>query len=104
MIRLNEQLPMKGRELAITREQRAEAVKSSEIPCDKIEACLETVAASPDAARSALQKGRATLMRGGKAMGYPAYQESWRPESSLASHINPYPALLVAQSRHGHLL
>ena len=61
-------------------------------PCQKIETCLEDVAADPDGARAALAKVRVTLERADVAMTYPDYQEAFRPNFGSASLFPPVPA------------
>lgn len=76
--------------LAIDAERRKDGLNSKDIPCAKIETCLETVAAKPEEARAVLEKGKLALARGDAALAYPAYQEAWRPEASYASPIPSY--------------
>jgi hypothetical protein len=98
-------------ESALAIEKRNESQKPTEIPCDKVEACLEIVSGNFEAARSSIQKGRLTLERGDMALAYPVYQEPWRPDYSHASVLPFQPqalsqlratrfALVVAEGRH----
>ncbi|MRR08528.1 hypothetical protein EG831_00210 [bacterium] len=102
--------------LAIEAEKRKSDLKTTDIPCAaKIETCLEAVAAKPEDARAALEKGKVVLERGDAALAYPAYQEAWRPDAALMSPIPSYTnfyrqlsaprfALAVAEGRHDQAL
>jgi len=102
--------------LSIDAEKRKDGLSNKGIACgEKIETCLETVAAQPDAARAVLEKGQVALARGDAALAYPAYQEVWRPEFSYTSPIPGYAnfyrqlsatrfALAVAEGRHDQAL
>jgi hypothetical protein len=101
--------------LAIDSERRKDDLNAKLVPCDKPEVCLEEVAARPDFARTALARGRVTLERCNAAIAFPAYQEAWRPDFSLASTFSSYPylwrqlsatrfALAVAEERHDEAL
>lgn len=79
--------------LAIDGEKRAETLSAKDVPCDKVETCLEEVAARPDDARVALAKSRVTLERCDAAIVFPAYQEAWRPDFSVADPYPSYPHL-----------
>lgn len=104
-----------GGELAIDAEKRKDGLRTEDFACAKIESCLEAVAARPDEARAALEKGRVALERGDAAVAFPAYQEAWRPDFSVASPIPAYAnffrhlsatrfALAVAEGRHDEAL
>ena len=84
-------------------------------PCDQVETCLENVAANQDTAREVLKNGKVTLDRSNLALLYPAYQEAWRPDASVASILPSYSgrwrvlsatrfALSVAEDRHTEAL
>lgn len=104
-----------GTDLAINAGKREEGLRAEEIACARIETCLENVSAHPDLARSVLEKGRITLARGDAALAYPAYQEAWRPDSTVVSFLPNHPhlwrhlsatrfALAVADGRHNEAL
>jgi len=102
--------------LPIDAEKRKDSLSNKGIACgEKIETCLDAVAAQPDAARAVLEKGQVALARGDAALAYPAYQEVWRPEFSYTSPIPSYAnfyrqlsatrfALAVAEGRHDQAL
>ncbi|MFZ2269559.1 MAG: hypothetical protein WAV95_18440 [Azonexus sp.] len=104
-----------GTDLAINAEKREDGLRAKDIACDRIETCLENVSADPELARAVQEKGRITLARGDTALAFPAYQEAWRPDSTLVSHWPNHPhfwrqlsatrfALTVAEGHHDEAL
>jgi hypothetical protein len=104
-----------GTDLAINVEKREDDLRAEDIACTRIETCLENVSAHPDLARAVLKKVAVTLKRGDIAQAFPAYQEAWRPNPTLASRVPNYPhlwrhlnatrfALAVAEGHHDKAL
>lgn len=104
-----------GAKLAIESERRKDGLDAKLVPCNKPETCLAEVAARPEFARTALAKGSVTLARCDTAIAFPAYQEAWRPDFSVASNFPAYPAfwrqlsatrfaLAVTENRHDEAL
>lgn len=77
-------------DFAIDAEKRNDGLRAEDFACSKVESCLEAVAARPDEARAILAKGRVALARGDVAVTFPAYQEVWRPDYSVASRLPGY--------------
>lgn len=101
--------------LDIDSEKPKRELVARDIPCDKIESCLESVIADPDKARVLIEKGRDVLERGDLAVSIPDYQEAWRPDFAIASPVPTYAnlyrqlsatrfALGVAEGRHAEAL
>ncbi len=107
--------PGENQTLEIESEKPRRDLVATDIPCNKIETCLESVIGAPDNARTLLQKGQDILERGDLAVSIPAYQEAWRPDFSIASHLPSYAnlyrqlsatrfALGIAEGRHDEAL
>lgn len=107
--------PGESRPLDIDSEKPKLPLAANDIPCNKIESCLESVIGAPDQARALLEKGQDILERGDLAVSIPDYQEAWRPDFSIASPLPTYAnlyrqlsatrfALAIAEGRHGEAL
>jgi hypothetical protein len=102
-------------EFAIDTGKRKDGLRAEDFACNKIDSCLEAVAARPDEARAILAKGHVALARGDVAVAFPRYQEAWRPDFSVASYLPSYAnsfrqlsatrfALAVAENRDDEAL
>jgi hypothetical protein len=72
-------------------EQESESLSLGEdVPCGKIEHCLDAVIANPEVARSLLDQASDMLKRCDVSLEYRHYQEPWRELMSLTSPLPLY--------------
>jgi hypothetical protein len=78
-----------GSDMLLEQESRALSL-GKDVPCGKIESCLDAVMARPEVARSQLDQAADMLKRCDVALNYRYYQEPWRRHMSLASPLPFY--------------